>query len=61
VLASVVLLLLVGWLACTAVMALLPGPAVREARKQTVAQDRQAMGVAQPHHSLPPTGLSEVK
>jgi hypothetical protein len=57
VLATVVLLLLVGWLACTAVMALLPGPSLREPHQRPAAQERQAL---QPHASLPPSRLGEV-
>jgi hypothetical protein len=53
----VVLLLLVGWLACTAVMALLPGSSLREPQQRAATPERQAL---QPHASLPPARLGEV-
>ena len=56
-LATVVLLLLMGWLACTAAMALLSGPSLREPQQHAATPERQA---PQPHASLPPARLGEV-
>jgi hypothetical protein len=49
--------MLVGWLAYTVVMVLLPGPALREPHQRPAAPERQAL---QPHASLPPARLGEV-
>lgn len=55
-LATVVLLLLMGWLACTTVMALLPDPSLREPQQRAATPERQAV---QSHASLPPARLGE--
>ena len=55
VIATIILLTLIGWMVCTTAMALFPSPAARKERN-TASPTRRSMGA---HLSLPPTPAGE--